>query len=322
MQKISIVTACYNEEENVAELIEQVKTVMQKYDTRYSYEHIFIDNASTDKTVAILRNIAKNDKRIKIIVNSRNFGHIRSPMHALLQADGDAIISIVADLQDPPEMIINFIRQWEAGSDIVLAIKKSSEENKLMYKVREFYYSILYRLSEVPVYKNFTGFGLYDKKVMDAIRQMKDPYPFFRGMIAEVGYTVTKIPYDQPIRYKGITKNNFYTLYDMAILGIINNSKVPLRIATFLSLIIGTVSFFIGLGYLIVKLIYWDQMSLGIAPLLIGASFAFSILLFFIGILGEYIGMIYTQVLNRPLVFERERINFENDMKKEKNDDD
>ena len=319
MQKISIVTACYNEEENVAELIEQVKTVMQKYDTRYSYEHIFIDNASTDKTVAILRNIAKNDKRIKIIVNSRNFGHIRSPMHALLQADGDAIISIVADLQDPPEMIINFIRQWEAGSDIVLAIKKSSEENKLMYKVREFYYSILYRLSEVPVYKNFTGFGLYDKKVMDAIRQMKDPYPFFRGMIAEVGYTVTKIPYDQPIRYKGITKNNFYTLYDMAILGIINNSKVPLRIATFLSLIIGTVSFFIGLGYLIVKLFYWNQMSLGIAPLLIGASFAFSILLFFIGILGEYIGMIYTQVLNRPLVFEKERINFDNNIKKDDN---
>jgi len=318
MKKISIVTACYNEEMNVAELISKVKREMSKH-SQYDYEHIFIDNASTDNTVDILRNIAKQDAHVKVIINSRNFGHIRSPMYALQQADGDAVISIVADLQDPPEMISDFIRQWEAGSDIVLAIKRSSQENKLMYKVRELYYSILYRLSEVPVYKNFTGFGLYDKKVMDAIRSMKDPYPFFRGMIAEVGYTVTKIPYDQPVRLHGITKNNFYSLYDMAILGIINNSKVPLRIATFISLITGTVSFFIGMGYLIIKLIYWDQMSMGIAPLLIGASFAFSILLFFIGILGEYIGMIYTQVLNRPLVFEKERINFET-IHKKKND--
>ena len=315
MKKISIVTACYNEEENVAILIERVRDIMEKF-PQYTYEHIFIDNASQDRTVEILRGIVAEDKHVKVIVNSRNFGHIRSPMHALQQAKGDAVISIVADLQDPPEMIADFIRQWEAGSEIVLAIKRSSEEHKLMYKVREFYYALLDRLSEVPVYKNFTGFGLYDRKVMDAIRQMNDPYPFFRGMIAEVGYTVTKIPYDQPIRLHGVTKNNFYTLYDIGVLGIINNSKVPLRIATFLSLITGTVSFFIGLGYLIIKLIYWDQMSLGIAPLLIGASFAFSLMLFFIGILGEYMGMIYTQVLNRPLVFEKERINFDKDKKK------
>jgi len=310
MKKISIVTGCYNEEKNVALLIKKVQETMSLF-PQYRYEHIFIDNASEDKTVEVLKSIAKNDKRIKIIVNSRNFGHIRSPIYALLQAEGDAVISIVADLQDPPEMIADFIRQWEAGSDIVLAIKRSSKENKLMFKIREYYYHLLDTLSEVPVFKNFTGFGLYDKKVMDALRQMKDPYPFFRGMIAEVGYTVTKIPYDQPVRIHGITKNNFYTLYDIGILGIINNSKIPLRIATFISLILGVLSFFIGLGYLIVKLIYWDEMSLGIAPLLIGASFAFSILLFFIGILGEYIGMIYTQVLNRPLVFEKERINFE-----------
>ncbi len=310
MKKISIVTACYNEEENVALLIKRVQNAMSNF-PQYDYEHIFIDNASEDNTVHILKSVAKEDKHIKIIVNSRNFGHVRSPMYALQQADGDAVISIVADLQDPPEMIEDFLRQWEAGSDIVLAIKRSSQERPLMYKIRELYYALLSRLSEVPVYKNFTGFGLYDRKVMDAIKEMSDPYPFFRGMIAEVGYTVTKIPYDQPIRLHGVTKNNFYTLYDMAVLGIINNSKVPLRIATFLSLIIGILSFFIGLGYLIVKLIYWDQMSLGIAPLLIGAAFAFSILLFFIGILGEYIGMIYTQVLNRPLVFEKERINFD-----------
>jgi len=312
MKKISIVTACYNEEENVAILIERVRKVFEDF-PQYEYEHLFIDNASEDNTVAILKEIAAKDRRIKIIVNSRNFGHIRSPMHALLQAEGDAVISLVADLQDPPEMIADFLRQWEAGSDIVLAIKRDSEESRWMFRLREFYYGLLYRLSEVPVYKNFTGFGLYDRKVMEAIREMKDPYPFFRGMIAEVGYTVTKIPYDQPIRLHGVTKNNFYTLYDMAVLGIINNSKVPLRIAVFLSLITGVVSFFVGLGYLIVKLIYWDQMSLGVAPILIGASFAFSILLFFIGILGEYIGMIYTQVLNRPLVFEKERINFDDE---------
>jgi glycosyltransferase involved in cell wall biosynthesis len=223
------------------------------------------------------------------------------------------VISLVADLQDPPEMIANFLRQWEAGSEIVLAIKRSSQERQLMFRLREAYYALLQRLSEVPIYKNFTGFGLYDRKVMEALRQMKDPYPFFRGMIAEAGFTVTQIPYDQPVRIHGITKNNFYTLYDMAVLGIINNSKVPLRLAIFLGLFIGVISFVVGLGYLVVKLLYWDEMSLGIAPLLIGASFAFSVLLFFIGILGEYIGMIYTQVLDRPLVFEKERINFETD---------
>ncbi|BAF73086.1 glycosyltransferase family 2 protein [Sulfurovum sp. NBC37-1] len=310
MKKISIVTGCYNEEENVALLIESVKNIMQNF-SNYEYEHIFIDNASEDETVKILRDIAQKDTCVKVIVNSTNFGAIRSGMYGLLQADGDAVISLVADFQDPPKMIADFIKKWEAGSDIVLAIKKSSQESSLMFKIRNIYYRLLDKLSEVPVFKNYTGFGLYDKKVIDAIRQMHDPYPFFRGMIAEVGYTVTKIPYDQPIRLHGVTKNNLYTLYDIGILGIINNSKVPLRIATFTSIILGVVSFFVGLGYLIVKLIYWDQMSLGIAPILIGASFAFSILLFFIGILGEYIGMIYTQVLNRPLVFEKERINFE-----------
>ena len=315
MKTISIVTACYNEEENIALLIEAVRKVMENF-PQYAYEHLFIDNASEDRTVKILKEFAAEDPRIKIIVNSRNFGHIRSPMHALLEARGDAVISIVADLQDPPELIADFLRQWEAGSDIVLAVKRSSAENRLMFKVREAYYSLLDRLSEVPVYKNFTGFGLYDRKVMDALRQMRDPYPFFRGMIAEVGYTVTKIPYDQPIRLHGITKNNFYTLYDMAVLGIINNSKVPLRLAIFLGLIIGTLSLLVGLGYLVVKLLNWDSMTLGMAPLLIGASFAFAVLLFFIGILGEYIGMIYTQVLDRPLVFEKERINFKPSKKK------
>lgn len=311
MKLLSIVTPCYNEEENVEELYKRVKNTMNKNLKNYEYEHIFIDNASTDKTVEILKKLALNDKNLKIIVNSRNFGHMRSPLHGMLQAKGDAVISIVSDLQDPPELIIDFVRKWEEGNDIVLAIKKQSEEHSLMFKIREFYYGLLSKLSEIEIFKNYTGFGLYDRKVMNAIRQLEDPYPFFRGMIAEVGYKVVKIPYNQPVRIKGVTKNNFYTLYDIGMLGIINNSKVPLRMAIFLGIFFGLISFIVGVGYTVIKLIYWDSMSLGIAPLLIMSSFMFSIMLFFIGIIGEYIGAIYTQILNRPLVFEKERINFD-----------
>lgn len=311
MKKISIVTACYNEEENVKELYTQVKKVMNEKVSQYSYEHIFIDNSSEDKTVEILKSIAKEDKSVKIIVNSRNFGHIKSPTHALFQATGDAVISVVADLQDPPEMIPEFINKWEEGNEIVLAVKKDSEEHGVMFKVRELYYELLGKLSEVRIFKNCTGFGLYDRKVMDALKTMDDPYPFFRGMIAEAGYKVAMLPYNQPVRVRGITKNNFYSLYDMGMLGIINNSKVPLRMAIFIGVFFGVLSVLVGAGYFIAKLIYWDSMSLGTAPLLIMASFMFSIMLFFIGIIGEYIGAIYTQVLKRPLVFEKERINFD-----------
>lgn len=311
MKLISIVTPCYNEEGNVEELYNRVKCVMTNELNSYRYEHIFIDNASSDNTVDILRKIALVDKNIKVIVNSRNFGHICSPVHGMFQAEGDAIISIVSDLQDPPEMIPQFIKEWEAGNDIVLAIKKTSAENSIMFKVRELYYGLLSKVSEIEIFKNYTGFGLYDKKVMNAIKTLHDPYPFFRGMIAEVGYKVSKIPYDQPIRIKGITKNNFYTLYDIGMLGIINNSKVPLRIAIFIGVAFGVISLLVGLGYFVAKLLYWDTMVLGIAPLIIMSTLMFSVMLFFIGIIGEYIGAIYTQVLNRPLVFEKERISFE-----------
>jgi len=311
MKMISIVTPCYNEEDNIEEVYNRVKKVMQNELSNYHYEHIFIDNASTDNTVNILKKLASEDKNLKIIVNSRNFGHMRSPVYGMFQASGDAIISLVSDLQDPPEMIVDFVKEWEAGNDIVLGIKASSKENGLMFKIRETYYAILAKLSEIEIYKNYTGFGLYDKRVINAIEQLNDPYPFFRGMVSEVGYKVAKIPYDQPVRIKGVTKNNFYTLYDIGILGIINNSKVLLRLAVFLSVIIGLLSLGTGIWYLIEKLIYWDEMKMGIAPLVIGGSFAFSVLLFFVGVIGEYIGAIYTQVLNRPLVFEKERINFD-----------
>lgn len=310
MKKISIVTACYNEEENVEALYREVKSIMEKSLKNYKYEHLFIDNCSSDKTVDILRKIAKEDKNVKVIVNSRNFGHIRSPVHGLLQADGDAIISLVADFQDPPEMIADLVKKWEEGNDTVLAIKKNSKENRILFKPRTWYYNLLSRLSEVKIYKNFTGFGLYSKKVMNEIRKIPDPYPFFRGIIAEVGYKVAQIEYNQPIRRKGFSKNRFYTLYDMAILGIICNSKIPLRFAVFMGAISSFLSAMIGFGYFIAKILFWDQIILGIAPLIITASFMFSILLFFIGVIGEYIGAIYTQVLNRPLVHEEERINF------------
>jgi len=311
MKLISIVTACYNEEENVEELCARVKKVMKSKSDIYRYEHIFIDNASTDHTVEKLKNISKKDKNVKIIINSRNYGHMRSPVHGMFQASGDAVISIVSDLQDPPEMIPNLIEKWEKGNDIVLAIKETSEENGLMFSLRKLYYKILGKLSEIEIFQNYTGFGLYDKKAMDAIKQLKDPYPFFRGMVAEVGFQVAKINYDQPTRLRGVTKNNLYSLYDIGILGIISNSKIPLRMAIFVGAFFGFLSLLIGLGYFFAKLLYWDTMSIGIAPLIIMSSFMFSIMLFFVGIVGEYIGAIYTQVLNRPLVFEKERVNFD-----------
>ena len=311
MKKISIVTACYNEEENVIELINRVRKIMESHSSKYDYEHIFIDNASEDKTVDLLKSEANLDRRIKIIVNSRNFGHVRSPSYALLQAEGDAVISLVADLQDPPEMITDFLEKWEDGNDIVIAVKAKTEETGFMSIVRSIYYRVLHKLSEVRTFKNFTGFGLFDKKVILALRQMSDPYPFFRGMLAEVGYKVYELPYNQPGRVRGITKNNFYSLYDMGVLGIISNSKIPLRLAIFIGAISATLSFLVGLVYLVLKLIYWNEMSIGIAPLMIIVSFMLSILLFFLGLIGEYVGAIYTQVLNRPLVFVKERVNFD-----------
>ena len=226
MKHISIVTACYNEEENVRELYERVKKVMSSYD-EYSYEHIFIDNSSKDRTVDILREIAGHDRNVKIIINTRNFGQIRSGTHALVQARGDAVIHIVADLQDPPEMITDFIRKWEEGYKIVIGIKEESEESFIFFAIRKLYYNVIGKLSEIKLIKNFTGFGLYDQKVIEILRKINDPYPYFRGLICDIGYERAEIPYIQPARRRGFTKNNFYTLYDVAMLGITNHSKVP-----------------------------------------------------------------------------------------------
>ena len=309
MRLLSVVTGCYNEEENVRDLYEQVKQVMEGLDG-YTYEHIFIDNASRDRTVTVLREIAQTDPRVKIIVNTRNFGHVRSGYYALLQTKGDAAIAIVADLQDPPRLIADFVRKWEQGYKVVLAVKTRSEESRLMFWIRRMYYDVLRALSDVELVQQFTGFGLYDRAVIDILREMSDPYPYFRGMIAEIGFESAQIEYVQPKRKRGITKNNFYTLYDMAMLGMTTYSKVPLRLATMTGFLVGVISLLVALVYLVYKLLFWANFSVGQAPLVIGMFFMASVQLFFLGIVGEYVGSIHTQVLKRPLVVEKERINF------------
>jgi glycosyltransferase involved in cell wall biosynthesis len=306
---ISIVTACYNEEANVELLYGRVREVMATL-PGFSYEHIFIDNSSGDATVAILKRIAAADPVVKIIVNARNFGHIRSPIHGLLQASGEAIISLVADLQDPPELIPALIAEWEAGASMVLCIKRSSEEPGLMFWLRKQYYRFAERLSSIQTFQNFTGFGLYDRRVMEIVRSFGDPYPFFRGMIAEIGLPYKTLLYDQPSRYRGITKNNWYTLYDMAMLGITNHSRVPLRLAVFAGFIGAFLSFLTAIAYLVLKLIFWNTFSFGLAPMLVGVFFTASLQLVFLGVLGEYVGAIYTQVQRRPYTVELERVNF------------
>ena len=310
MKTISIVTPCYNEQDNVLNLYTQVRNVMAGIG-KYEYEHIFIDNSSRDNTVAILKQIAAQDPNVKVIVNSRNFGHIRSPIHALFQAKGDAVLGIVADLQDPPPMIADMIREWENGAYCVLGIKRTSEEASLMFWLRKQYYRTAERLSSIETIQNYTGFGLYDRKVVDLVRSFDDPYPYFRGMIAEIGLPTVKLLYDQPSRKFGITKNNWYTLYDIGMLGIINHSKVPLRLATFAGFIGAAISFLIALVYFVIKLVAWSSFELGLAPMLIGVFFIASLQLVFLGVMGEYVGAIYTQVQKRPYAVELERINFD-----------
>jgi glycosyltransferase involved in cell wall biosynthesis len=311
MPLISVVTGSFNEEENVAELYSRVCNVFAQQLPEYSFEIIFIDNASTDRTVDTLRNLARDDRRVKIIVNNRNFGHIRSGYHALLQSRGDAVIAMASDLQDPPEMLAQFVRKWEEGFKIVLAQKVESRESPLFFFVRKTYYNIVSRLSEIELVKNVTGFGLYDRRVIEDIRAINDPYPYFRGLICDLGYERALIPFVQPARARGLTKNNFYTLWDMAMLGITNHSKVPLRLAVFAGCGVGAVSFVVALVYLVYKLLFWSNFQVGTAPLVIGMFFIGAVQLVFIGLLGEYIGAIHTQVLKRPPVIEKERVNFD-----------
>ena len=309
MKTITIVTPCYNEEDNIEEVWRQARSVMQDI-PGVAYEHLFIDNCSTDSTPALLRAMAASDKRVKVILNARNFGHIRSPYHGLMQAGGDEAALLVADLQDPPALMREFVQHWLGGGRIVVGVKPSADESSVMFAVRRLYYRTISRIADVKLIQNFTGFGLYDRQVLDVMRRIDDPYPYFRGLVSEVGFDAVQIPYNQPRRKRGITKNNFYTLYDIAMLGITSHSRVPLRMATMIGFALSAVSLLISLGYLVAKLVFWSEFALGTAPLLIGMFFFASIQLFFIGLLGEYVGAILTHVARRPLVVERERINF------------
>jgi polyisoprenyl-phosphate glycosyltransferase len=307
---ITVVTACFNEAGNVEPLYQAVKRVFATLPD-YRYEHLFIDNASTDGTVAELRRIAAADPNVKVILNTRNFGAIRSAYHGLLQARGDAVIGMAADFQDPPELIPRFIEKWEAGYRVALGVKESSEEAGLFYMVRARYYRLLSRISETELVQQATGFGLYDRIVIEHLRSIGDPYPYFRGLLAEVGYEIARVPFRQPPRRRGVTSQNFYRLYDIAFLGVVSHSKVPLRVATMVGFAMAVLSMFVAVGYLVAKLVLWDYFQLGMAPILIGFFFFSSIQLLFVGIVGEYIGSIYTQVRNHPHVFERGRINFD-----------
>lgn len=312
MKKISIVTGCYNEEDNVKLLYEKISAQMSQYKNKYEWELIYIDNCSTDNTVNILKDIASADKKVKIIVNSRNFGHIRSPHYAILNAYGDAVIFMVSDLQDPPELLPELIKKWEDGYKIVLAQKNVSEESKFMFTIRRIFYGLLKNIVDdnTEQIKQFTGFGLYDKQVVDVFRTIDDPYPYFRGLISEVGFEKAIVKFTQPTRKRGRTKNNFYTLYDMAMLGIVKHSKVPLRAATITGFILSVISVMIAFFYLVYKLIFWSSFEVGIAPLIIGLFTFASFQLFVLGLVGEYVGAIYTRVDKKPLVIEKERINF------------
>lgn len=309
LRLITVVTPCFNEETNTREIYEAVKAEFLRL-PNYRYEHLFIDNGSTDATPSILRALAAEDKNVKVILNTRNFGPVRSPMYGLLQADGDAVIGISADFQDPPALIPKLLDGWEKGAWVVLGVKVESDEGRLMYAVRGAYYRLLASVADVDIIQQATGFGLYDQRVMEALRRIAGPYPFLRGLVAEMGFPMLLVPFHQEVRRSGKSKNNMYALIDTALLGLVSHSKVPLRIATLSGAAAAGVSLLVGVGYLVAKLIWWNNFSLGIAPLVIGFFFLSALQLIFVGVVGEYVGAIYTYVKNRPLVFERERLNF------------
>lgn len=310
-KKISVVIPTYNEEANVVPLSNAIIEVMERDLPEYDYEILFIDNHSKDNTQALLRVLCQENKKIKAIFNARNFGQARSPVYGMKQAYGDCVIRMCADFQDPVEMIVQFVREWEKGHKIVIGVKKASREKRVMYWIRTCYYKMIRKITDIDHIEHYTGFGLYDKKFVDVVRKLHDPMPYLRGIVAELGFDYVAIPYTQQKRRAGKSKNNFYSLYDYAMIGITSYSKVVMRLATFLGFLVGGCSFAAGIVYLILKLLYWDRFSAGVAPMLIGMFLLGALQLFFIGFLGEYVLSINTRVLDRPLVVEEERLNFQ-----------
>lgn len=311
MKKISILVPTYNEEENIRPLCSQLVDILSGKLPEYDYEILIIDNYSTDKTRNHIQELCAVNKKIKAIFNAKNFGHIRSPYYGMIQTTGDCMIVMCADFQDPLEMIVTFVREWEKGYKIVIGKKEKSYENPFMYLLRSGYYKLIKRISDTEQVEHFTGFGLYDRSFVNVLRQLDDPMPYMRGIVAELGFARREIEYTQRKRRSGKTKNNWYTLYDMAMLGITSYSKMVMRLATILGFAIAGMSFLIAMGYFIMKLIYWDKFPLGTAPIIISIFFLGSVQLFFIGFLGEYILNINTRVIKRPLVVEEKRLNFD-----------
>ena len=315
MKKISVLIPCYNEEENVGPMSEALVKMFKEDLPSYDYEIVFIDNDSTDLTRPKLRQICEENKRIKAIFNARNFGQNNSPFYGILQTTGDCTISMACDFQDPVEMIPKYVREWENGYKIVVSVKTSSKENPFIYMLRSIYYKLIRKFSDVEQIEHFTGAGLYDRSFVEVMRDLKDPKPFLRGIVGELGFKIKKIPFEQPQRRAGKTHNNFYTLYDTAMLSVTSYTKIGLRIATIGGGILAGISLLVALIYLILKLCMWYDFPAGMAPVTIGMFVLASIQIFFIGFLGEYILNINERIMNRPLVIEEERINFDEDAK-------
>ena len=309
MKKVSIVTPVLNEEENIFDIINQTKKIMSEYN-ELTYEHIFIDNFSTDGTVDKLRSVAQKDKNIKVILNAKNFGYVRSSYHGIMQASGDSVVLMAGDLQDPPSLLKSFIEKWLEGKKIILAQKKSSKESFFMSTIRKLFYKFIRKISDTNLTVNTIGFGLFDKTIINSLKMIRDPYPYFRGLLTEVSEEVTLVTYEQPLRQKGKTKFDFFLMYDLAITGIVKHSKIPIRIFTLMGFLLSVLSLLSGIIYFFYKIFNWYSFESGIAPILIGVFILGSFQIFLLGLVGEYLIIVHTQVRNIPLVFEKERINF------------
>ena len=308
IRKISIVTPCFNEVENVVELAERIRVMAKRLP--YTYEHIFIDNCSTDGTIDKLRILAAKDKKIKVILNTRNFGPVTSPYYGILQSHADACIMIPSDLQDPPEIIPDFLKKWEKGYKIALAVRTDTETSKVGNFLRKAYYRLLNKASDIRLINDATGSGLYDQEVIKLLRSLNDPYPYFRGLLCEIGFPIATVSYTQQKRKLGSTTHNFFSLLNEALLGLVKHSKLPLRLFTIIGGISSIVSFIIAISYFIAKVMFWNTFQVGIAPLIIGFFLMMGIQMLGVGLIGEYAMINLAHTRKMPLVIESERINF------------
>ncbi len=309
MKKIVVVTPTFNEEDNIPLIHAAVRKVFESLS--YEYTHLFIDNCSTDKSQNILRKLASKYRNIQVIINEANFGHVRSPYYGMISANGDAIIMIGADLEEPPELLVDFIRGWEEGYKVVAGVRKSSDAGFFLNGLKKIFYKSLNLITSNNLIENFTGFGLYDKSVIELIKKIDDRNPYFRGMVSELGFSVKKIPYKQNKRQFGYSKNNLMTLYDSAMLGLTSNSYLTIRLMSFFGFFVGFISFCLSIYYILMKIIHWNSYDMGVAPLVIGMYMILGFVMFFLGILGEYIRSIHIKSQNRPVVVVKELINFD-----------